>query len=176
MEDGAPCTRVTVHDTFPFASRRARYLVTTTPQRVTRARFGDDAALINRLAARGSDPLSGHNRRAGKGRVLFLVDLGGPGVPLAALGFHVPDNDSEPPLIVCVAGLRDASGALEERTYAGLFVLKAYAHVVSSGLGQRGLLDADEGQLNARELERLGFQPVRGRPGRVRQEPYLDLT
>lgn len=174
MAEGKPETTVTVTHKIPFASRRARYLVTTTPQHLFPAEFGRETEEINRAAIDGQDTGSGRNRRAGKGRVIFLVDLRAPTQPpIAALAFHL--SEGEPPLVRCCAGKCDDAGETTRRTVVALLMLKAYAHAVSAKLGHAGILEARPA--NDREaaiLRSLGFTPASSMPGGTyRQEPFV---
>jgi hypothetical protein len=176
--DGVRRTAVTIKQVIPFASRRGRYLVTTTPQRVTSSDVGAEAEEVNRAAGGGVDSGSGLNRRAGKGRVIFLLDLKGAGQPVfAALAFHIADSD-EPPLVRCFAGECGADGTATERSIVGMLLLKAYAHALSWKLGGRGYLDARPTTDRERNLlVRLGFKPARSMPGGTyRQAPFVPFV
>ncbi len=172
MAEGRPETTVRIEHTIPFASRRARYLVTTAPQHLLPGEFGPDTETVNRAAIDAEDTGSGLNRKAGKGRVIFLVNLRAPMQPaIAALAFHVAE--AGPPMIRCCAGQCDELDQLTERTVVALLLLKAYAHVLSGKLRHGGVLEAraDNGR-EAAVLRRLGF--TRSTPGGIyRQEPFV---
>jgi hypothetical protein len=98
----------------------------------------------------------------GRGRTIYCHEPS-VGEVVAALSYHVDDNERMPVLLTTI-GLRidtDMNAFLGYRTLAGALVLKQYVHAVAEKIGRGGYVNFDLANPAHEALARkLGFRPA----------------